>query len=64
MNNKKEAKKSFKIIEEKNVNEFLNLIQDKTGFADGLDSNIIYNLLEKCREDYPKEVKETEKKIK
>ena len=60
---KEELEKSFKIIEEKNINEFLNSIQDKTGFVDKLDSNIIYNLLEKCREDYPKEVKETGKKL-
>lgn len=65
MNNpKKELEKSSKIIEEKNVNEFLNSIQDKTGCVNGLDSNIIYNLLEKCREDYKNEVKETEKKLK
>ena len=62
MNPKEELEKSSKIIKEKNVNEFLNSIQDKTGFVDRLDSNVIYNLLEKCREDYPKEVEETEKK--
>lgn len=60
---KEQLKKADKIIKERNIDEFLNLIKDKNGLVDGLDLNTLYNLLEKYREDYKKEVEKTEKKL-
>ena len=60
---KEQLEKASKIIEEKNIDGFLNLITDKNGLVDGLDLNTLYTLLEKYRAEYKKEVEKTEKKI-
>lgn len=63
----KEDKKDYEtfqeIIQDKNIDGFLNLIKSKDGKADGLHTNAFYSLLIAFKEDYPKEVKQIEKEF-